>query len=113
MAKQILTDNSGAWFDDEKAIRFPESSVHDGNNYISRATGSQWEHQQLFFTKSGNWVLNHWSNCQGTTETYERIDEAAAIRWLICQGRWEEKQIKELPQKVQQRIKEGVTQSEI
>lgn len=113
MAKCVLTDGSGGWFDSEKAICFKENTRWDGRNYISNATGSQWDHEALYFTKSGNWVLNCWSQWQGSTETYERIDEATAMRWLISQECWGDEGINQLPKNMQERIKESITQAEI
>ena len=69
MKRVVITDGSGAWFDKDKAIEFDEDSWHDGRNFISRATGSQWEHQALYFTKSGVWILHNWSQYQGSRES--------------------------------------------
>lgn len=81
MARIVLED--GRWFDDSSATRFEETNWHDGNNYISNATGSQWDHQALYRTAGGKWVLNSWSQWQGSRETYEEIDNEAAARWLV------------------------------
>ena len=74
---------NGRWFDRDKAICIHESTFFDGNNYISLATNSQWDHEQLFRTKSGAWILHHWSNYQGTTPTWEEIDNKQAAEWLV------------------------------
>jgi len=81
MAKIAL--GNGKWFSTEKAEAFEEGRDWDGRNHISRATGSQWEHQRLYHTASGRWVLNHWSQYQGHPETYEIIDDEQAITWLV------------------------------
>lgn len=86
MTRIPLTDGSGRWFDKDKAHYIKESSTHDGRNYISDATGSQWEHEGLYRTIGKVWVLNHWSNWQGSRETYEIISDSEAAIWLAKQG---------------------------
>lgn len=84
MKRICLTgDDEGRWFDADKARVFEEDTRWDGSNQISRATGSQWEHQALYQTASGCWVLNSWSQCQGTGETYELIGAERAAMWLL------------------------------
>ena len=82
MTRICLTDGSGRWFDAEKAEKFVEETEWNGSNHISKATGSQWEHETLYKTVSGQFVLNHWSNRQGTLETYELLSSADAAKWL-------------------------------
>ena len=65
------------WFDLELATSW------DGNNNISLATGSQWDHERLYRTKGGRWVLNWWSQWEGRKETYRFIDPDTAQAWLI------------------------------
>lgn len=89
MNRITITDedgNAAGWFDADRAQHFREDSYHDGRNFISKATGSQWEHQALYRTAKGAWVLNAWSQWQGSRETYCRIDEADAARWLVQNG---------------------------
>ena len=45
MRRQATTDGSGSWFDLDKAESFEEETQWNGNNHISKATGSQWEHE--------------------------------------------------------------------
>lgn len=85
MKRIALTDRSGRWFDSEKAELIKEELFWDGNNWISRATGSQWEHEWLYRTRGGKWILNHWSNFQGVTETYIEINNKTAAAWLASQ----------------------------
>lgn len=86
MHRIALTDGSGAWFDSEAAEQFKETTHWNGNNHISNATGSQWEHECLYRTAGGRWVLNHWSQYQGSAETYEEITNADAASWLSRNG---------------------------
>ena len=74
---------NGKWFDLDTATSFTEETQFDGRNHISLATCSQWEHQELYRTKSGTWVLNEWSQWQGSTDTWTEIDDEDAARWLV------------------------------
>jgi hypothetical protein len=85
MKRQSIGD--GRWFDREKALCLEESTYFDGNNHVSKATNSQWEHEQLFRTKSGFWILHHWSQYQGVKPTWEEIDNKQAAEWLVKNDR--------------------------
>lgn len=80
--RQALDDGSG-WFDLDLAQRFVEKTFHDGSNNISANTGSQWDHQQLFRTAKGRYVLHCWSDFEGTRESWQAIDDTDAHKWLI------------------------------
>jgi hypothetical protein len=108
-----LTDGSGAWFSTDSAVMFDEDTRWDGRNRISVPTGSQWEHQILFYTKSGKWVLNDYSNYQGTREGYAQIDESAAVAWLIQNRHTESKKLEKLPESVRQSVQAGIAAAEI
>lgn len=71
------------WFDDAKATKYEEATEWDGSNHISLATGSQTEHEALYRTAGGRWVLNRWSQWQGVRETYRFIDDQDARSWLL------------------------------
>ena len=81
MKRQALDD--GTWFDLDTAECFGEETRWDGHNHISVVTGSQWDHQDLYRTKSGRWVLRCWSQRQGTLPTWEEIDNKTAAAWLV------------------------------
>lgn len=100
----------GKWFETE-CTKFEEDTRWNGNNHISRATGSQWDHQVLYYTRSGNWVLNEWSQYQGVLETYEEISEDEAINWLINQEKFNE--LDALPRDVQERVRKVVVNGEV
>jgi hypothetical protein len=108
-----LTDGSGAWFDTDSAVLFKEATQWDGRNQISVPTGSQWNHEWLYFTKSGKWVLNDFSNYQGTREGYVQIDESDAVAWLIQNGHTESEKLDKLPESVRQSVQVGITAAEI
>jgi hypothetical protein len=69
MKKIALVENgekTGKFFDMDKATKYEEDTYWNGNNHISKATGSQWSHEILFKTASGKWVLNCYSQYQGS-----------------------------------------------
>jgi hypothetical protein len=76
----------GRWFDAEKAQGWEESTTWDGRNHVSDATGSQFDHEHLYRTRGGVYVLHHWSQWQGSRETYEEISGEDAARWLVRNG---------------------------
>jgi len=84
MSRETLGD--GRWFDTESAEAWGEDSHWDGNNFVSTATGSQWDHETLYLTKSGTWVLHFYSQMQGTEDTYRSIDSSEAAAWLSVAG---------------------------
>ena len=87
MSKRIaLTDGSGKWFSEETAECFKEETYHNGRNFISKATGNQFEHEAIYRTKGGRFILNHWSDWQGRKETYEGIDNETAAIWFSNNG---------------------------
>lgn len=77
-----LTDGTGRWFDAEKAEYWKEGEEWDGSNWISLATGTQWNHERLYKTAGNRFILNCWSKFQGVLETYEEISKEEAARWL-------------------------------
>lgn len=113
MSRVSLTDGSGVWFDTKSAVLFKEDTNWDGRNQISVPTGSQWEHEYLYYTKSGRWVLNDWSNYQGTLEGYKQINEDDAITWLIQNRGFERDEIDKLPASVRDAVKAGFAAAEI
>jgi hypothetical protein len=85
-----ITLADGRWFDASKAKRWEEDTRWDGHNHVSLATGSQWDHERLYRTPGGIYVLHHWSQWQGSTETYEEVTREAAARWLSVNGHADE-----------------------
>jgi hypothetical protein len=86
MARVNVFDECGeleGWFDEAKAEEFKEATRWDGSNHISIATGSQWDHQALYRTAGGRWVLHSWSQWQGRPERYRFITDAEAQTWLL------------------------------
>lgn len=100
------------WFDPQKATAFQEGQWHDGNNFISKATGSQTEHECLYYTASGKWILNSWSQFQGSRETHELISETEAGEWFI-KNEYEDHELENLPEKVRNQIQQTINEGEL
>jgi hypothetical protein len=86
MKRIHVTNEEGiltGWFDSEKAVSYSENTTWNGSNHISKATGSQTEHECLYVTKGKKFILNSWSQWQGTTETYIEIGKQEAAEWLV------------------------------
>jgi hypothetical protein len=76
------TEHAG-WFSEDSATRYSEATDWNGNNHISRNTGSQWEHEELYRTAQGRWVLGRYSNWQGTLPSHEYVTDDVARQWLM------------------------------
>jgi hypothetical protein len=115
MERIKVTDYEGApagWFDPGKAYVLNEHQWHDGSNPISEATGSQFEHESLYLTASGQWVLNHWSQWQGVPETFRLINQNEAVQWLL-QNQYKANELEHLPEQKQNELLEALSQYEL
>lgn len=83
---QLQATECGHVFDLELATEFDETCYFNGSNQISNATGDQWDHQTLYRTVHGAYVLRSWSQRQGVRETWEVIDNEIAYTWLARCG---------------------------
>lgn len=82
MSKYRMDD--GTVVDTEKAQQsWDEETDWDGNNHISRATGSQWHHQTLYKSRKGRYYVEHTSQWQGSRPHVEWVSREEAARWLI------------------------------
>lgn len=108
-----LTDGSGNWFDDDAAVKFGEEKKWDGRNMVSVHTGDNHYHEELYYSKGGKWILNQWSNWQGTSPTYDQITEESAIKWLILNENFEDEDLEGLPENIKQSVKAGIQAAEI
>lgn len=111
MKRIPLTDGSNGWFNEETSVKFGEDTRWDGNNHISIPTGSQWDHEALYYTRSGRWVLNEWSQYENTAETYGEISMEEAARWLIQNSCVDDQE--QLPADVRQAIQSEVEGLEV
>ena len=75
--------DGGGWINLDIAKKFGEEQTWDGRNYISVNTGSQWDHEVLYRSKGGVYVLQSWSQRQGSQDTWQRISVNEAVEWLL------------------------------
>ena len=68
---------------DNASARWNEDRYYDGRNFISRATGGQWDHEALYRSRRGRYYLESWSDWEGTHESAEWISKEEAARWLM------------------------------
>lgn len=71
------------WFDPATAEEYAEATKWDGSDNISVPTGSQWDHQLLYRTEGGRFVLHAWSQRPGDNPTYMFITADKAREWLL------------------------------
>lgn len=75
----------GTVVDTDNATKtWKEDRRWDGNNYISVATGSQWNHEQLYRSRRGRYYLEHYSQWQGSKPYAEWISKRQAASWLLA-----------------------------
>ncbi len=76
--------DDGTVVDTENAQEsWDEATEWDGNNHISKATGSQWNHETLYKSRKGRYYVEHSSQWQGSRPHVEWVSPEAAARWLI------------------------------
>jgi hypothetical protein len=85
MKRISLSNRNGSWFNIENADCYREITYFDGNNFISQVTNSQWEHEFIFITQGGKYILNSWSAWQGSIDRYEEISREVAAKWFAKQ----------------------------
>jgi hypothetical protein len=76
--EDVVVDTDNAQESWEEATRW------NGNNHISRATGSQWEHETLYRSARGRYYVVHTSQYQGTLPWARFLTEAEAAAWLLA-----------------------------
>lgn len=86
MTRIAITDGSGRWFSQNTAEYFKEDTYHNGNNWISKATGTQFEHEGLYRTAGGRFILHKWTDYQGGPNTYEEVSNEDAAIWFSING---------------------------
>lgn len=85
MSKYSMPD--GTIVDTKNATKtWGEDTRWNGNNHISVATGSQWDHQELHRSRKGRYWLECTSQWQGSTDHAEWLSPEAATKWLLAQG---------------------------
>lgn len=83
MKRIAINGTKGAWFDAEKAKKYEEESFLCGSSYVSKATGSVHEHEALYITKGGVYIL---CSERGYFESYVLISKAEAAQWFCSQS---------------------------
>ena len=73
-------------FDFTDATKFEEGTCFDGQDAISKATGSSWGREALYHLREGLWVLHCWSQRQGSRESFFTIPPKGAAAWLAKNG---------------------------
>lgn len=86
MSNTIQPVEGGGYINVATATTYDEDSRWNGSNHISVAIGSQWEHETLYRTTKGSFVLHRWSQFQGSEEHWLVIDDIAAHEWLLQNG---------------------------
>ena len=81
--RTALSDGSGRWFNREKSEHFDEATWWNRFNEVSLATGNCREHERLYRTESGQWILFGWTQYESDHTTYNEIDDADAAAWLV------------------------------
>lgn len=71
------------WFNWHTAEVIEENTRWDGHNNVSVHTSDQFAHQRLIRTAQGRWVLNNWSQWEGSEDRYEFITDDKAKEWLL------------------------------
>ena len=69
---------------DKASGQWAEATDWNGSNHISRATGDQWVHQELYRSRKGRYYLIHSSQWQGSQDHAEWISPQEATRWLLA-----------------------------
>jgi hypothetical protein len=93
--------DNGTIVDTARASRhWEEACDWDGSNMISRATGSQWEHRDLYRSRRGNYYVRHYSDWQGTRDHIEWVSREEAARWLLLMEEELPKDLKDLEDEI-------------
>ena len=79
-------DTGGTLYYGAVAERFEEGTTWDGNNHISTATGSQWEHEEVVRTKRGRYYVVSSSQRQGSQSKAKALDIGGVAKWLVRAG---------------------------
>ena len=70
----------------EKAVRsWEEDTRWDGSNHISKATGSQWDHETLYQSSKGNYWIEWTSQWEGKLPSARWMTPEEAACWILAQ----------------------------
>ncbi len=83
MARYSMQD--GSVVDTENAkVRWNERSVWTFSTYVSKATGSEWEHETLYRGPRGQYYVEHTSEWQGSSPEADWVTPEEASHWLLA-----------------------------
>ena len=82
MSKYTM-DNGAVVDTDNATASWPEATRWNGNNHVSRATGSQWEHETLYKSAKGRYWIESTSQWQGSLPRAFFVSNEDAARWLL------------------------------
>ena len=68
---------------DKAAQSWAEATRWNGSNHISKATGSQWEHETLYLSARGRYWIESTSQYQGSIPSARFVEREEAARWLL------------------------------
>jgi len=77
------TDSDAVVDTESAAAHWEEATQWNGSNHISKATGSQWEHETLYKSSKGRYWVEHVSQWQGSTPHAFFLTHEEAARWLL------------------------------
>lgn len=99
MARYRMDD--GTVIDTENAqTSWREDTYWDGHNHVSKATGSQWDHETLYRSRKGRYYIEHTSQWQGRRPHVEWVSREEAARWLLAQGEELPEDLKDLEDEI-------------
>jgi len=79
--------DDGSVVDTDKAsLHWEEDTYWDGSNHISKATGSQWDHETLYRSRKGRYYTEHTSAYHQGRVNIEWVSPEEAVRWLLVNG---------------------------
>ena len=79
-------DTGGTLYMGAAVEQYQEDVRWDGHNWISTATGSQWDHQQVNRTRRGKYYLVSWSQWQGSKTEAVAMSLDDAAQWVLRAG---------------------------
>lgn len=87
MSKITLNANSGRWFDLDSAKRWDEARVYaDDGTPISLATQNSWEHETLFLTRAGRFIMHCLDEHNPSLASFVEYSLEKSVDWLLKNG---------------------------
>lgn len=84
MRKITLFDGTGRWFDIDSAKKFDERGMlADDGTFVSLATGNSWEHETLYLTTNGTYVMFFADDRNPSLSQFVEYDAEKAVQWLL------------------------------